>query len=219
MNKAHRQSEDRYETTRIDAREAAMSALPLVMPNRRGQAINLKREVSLTGIDFRASVRAQAWESSPNRLPDVTLSWPGIAAKYARTAPKRFELAVWFRDSLLCGLSLGQPTWSGQKLRLDLIEASPDKTPLSGVVADITIIAAKVYADLIGATQLRIMHPVNEKVKAHYLGSTMGFSYDVAIFATGIFDMTTEKVHLHQWALKSVGNGRLNVLSKAGTQL
>jgi hypothetical protein len=178
MNKVHKIVEDKHEIARVEAREDAMAALPIIMPNRYGQGIHVRSAVILSGIDFKACKHAKQWESSPNRRAEVTMSWSEVAGRYARAVPKRFELAVWHRDALLCGLALGQPTWSGNKLRLDLIEASPDKTPLAGIVADITIFAAQLYAKTIGATQLRLMKPVNEKVRNHYMNSNFGFSYD-----------------------------------------
>lgn len=62
-------------------------------------------------------------------------------------------------------------------MRLDYVEASPLGTPLDGLVTDISVAVAVIYARSIGAAQLRIMSPVNEKVRDHYL-SKPGFSYD-----------------------------------------
>ncbi|VAW89804.1 hypothetical protein MNBD_GAMMA18-2343 [hydrothermal vent metagenome] len=53
----------------------------------------------------------------------------------------------------------------------------PQGTPLDGLITDIVITAGVAYARLIGATQLRIMKPINEQVKSYYL-SKPGFSYD-----------------------------------------
>jgi len=178
QSRSHITVEDKYEKIRVNARQDAMSSMPLVMSNDKGQGINLKGEVKLGGIDFKAIVQSKLWDSSPLRRSEITISWTDAARKYSRTVPKRFELAIWHRESFLCGLALGQPTWSGSKLRLDLIEGSPDKNALSGLITDITLIAAEVYADSIGASQLRIMNPINEKVRNHYMRSDRGFSYD-----------------------------------------
>lgn len=97
---------------------------------------------------------------------------------YAWLNPKRFELAIWYKGVFLSGLALGRPTWSNNKLRLDFIEGSPEKHALSGLVFDITVMAAETYADAIGASQIRIMNPINEKVRNHYLSGNRGFSYD-----------------------------------------
>lgn len=76
---------------------------------------------------------------------------------------------------MLCSVSLGRPTWSAGKLRLDMIESAPEKTPLSGQTTKLTIIAAETYADIIGASQIRIMNPINSKVRSHY--ESLGFTY------------------------------------------
>lgn len=176
--RTHIATDDRYETLRSRARIAASEALPIVMPNGKGQGVNVKGDVTLSGIDFRACVQAKQWISSPARRSEITMSWPDVAGKYARTVPKRFELAIWYRDIFLCGLALGQPTWSGGKLRLDFIEGSPEKNAVTGVITDITIIAAEMYADAIGANEIRIMNPINEAVRNHYLHKDRGFTYD-----------------------------------------
>lgn len=102
----------------------------------------------------------------------------GGLADYGWRHPKRFELAIWYKGLFLSGLSLGRPTWNKQNLRLEFIEASPMTTPLSGLVTDMVLLAAEVYADAIGATELRIMNPITEKVKAHYLGAKHGFRFN-----------------------------------------
>lgn len=94
-----------------------------------------------------------------------------------RTHPKRFELSVWYKDLTLAGASIGKPTRGGGKLRLDYLESSPMGTPLDGLVTDISVAAAIVYAKSIGAVQLRIMNPVNDAVRDHYLNKP-GFSYN-----------------------------------------
>ncbi|MES2824376.1 MAG: hypothetical protein V4732_12290 [Pseudomonadota bacterium] len=176
--RTHIATEDKHEILRSRAREEASAALPMVMRNNKGQSIHVRGEVTLSGIDFKASIAAKQWASSPERLPEIGIAWPELATRYARTVPKRFELAIWHRDFFLCGLALGKPTRNGNKLRLDFIEKSPTKNSLSGVITDITIIAAEAHADAIGASQIRIMNPINEKVRNYYLNSDRGFSYD-----------------------------------------
>ncbi len=176
MKHTHKATEDKYQFLRAKSLEIAAAGLPLVMKNGAGQAVNVRNEVNLTGIDFKAKVQANSWQGSAFRRVD----WPWMQSvgSYAWANPKRFELAIWHRELFLCGLALGRPTWSGNRLRLDFIEAAPQKTALSGLVLDITVIAAEAYADAIGASQLRIMNPINEKVRNHYLNSNRGFSFD-----------------------------------------
>lgn len=101
-------------------------------------------------------------------------SWSQWASRYAAIYPKRFELTIWFH-SKLCSVSLGRPTWGAGKLRLDMIESSPEKTPLSGNISQLTVMAAEAYAINIGAQQVRIMNPINSKVRAHY--ESVGYFY------------------------------------------
>jgi len=123
-----------------------------------------------------SKAKAKQWGTSPNRRVDW--SWPEGGSEYAWRHPKRFEVAIWYRNLFLSGLGLGRPTWSGNKLRLDFLEASPKATPLTGLVTLIAVGTAEAYADAIGAVQLRIMSPINSKVKDHYLNSLTGYSYN-----------------------------------------
>lgn len=111
---------------------------------------------------LRKVTRDMAQEQSG--LGRVAWNWDEVLKKY-RTHPKRFELSIWYRDLTLCGATIGRPTWSGGKLRIDFIEAAPMESPFSGLIVDIMIAAGANYAKAIGATQLRIMGPVNEDVK------------------------------------------------------
>lgn len=176
MKHTHRTTENQYEAIRDKARAIAIESFPLVMTNSAGQGINVRSAVSLTGINFKARTQANTWHGSAFRRVD----WPWMKSvgNYAWLNPKRFEVAIWYKDLYLSGLALGRPTWSGNKLRLDFIEASPEKNALTGLVTDITIIAAVAHATAIGASQIRIMNPINEKVRNHYLSSNRGFSYD-----------------------------------------
>lgn len=60
---------------------------------------------------------------------------------------------------------------------MDYLESAPQGTPLDGLITDITIAVSAAYARTIGATQLRIMNPINDKVRSHYL-SKPSFAYD-----------------------------------------
>ncbi|WP_339065788.1 hypothetical protein [Teredinibacter turnerae] len=162
-----------YASLRQTSLEAAHDGLPPVLRNKRGVAI-IKNSIFLDQFTFKSQLELKRWENSGLRR--VAWNWDAVQKKY-RTHPKRFELTVWYRGQTLCGASIGRPTWSGGKLRLDYIEASPMGTPLDGLVTDIAIAASNIYADSIGATQIRIMNPVNTDVRNHYL-SKPGFSYN-----------------------------------------
>ena len=164
---------DKYESIRDVAREVAQDQLPSILRNSNGESI-LKDSISLNGLNVDCLKELRKWESSGLRR--VAWNWDHVLKKY-KPHPKRFELSIWHNQLFLCGATIGKPTYSGGKLRLDFIEASPIKSPLSGLIIDIILIAGTAYAKAIGATQLRIMHPVNESVKQHYL-SKPGFAYN-----------------------------------------
>src|SRR5690606_39641158 len=75
--------------------------------------------------DVCSSDLANLWEQNPKRHDDACWSWRKGFGSYAKYHPKRFELAIWFAKAQLCGLSLGKPTYSGSRLRLDFIEGAP----------------------------------------------------------------------------------------------
>lgn len=62
----------------------------------------------------------------------------------------------------------------GSRLRLDLIEGNPEKP--SGVKAFEPVFLAMVgYAEALGASELRIMNPINGDVRRYY--ERFGFAY------------------------------------------
>ncbi|MGP9800443.1 hypothetical protein [Rheinheimera sp. NSM] len=163
MKQASHQLADRtYAQLREHSRTQAILKLPL----------NLQEAVKLDDITGRTMAQLSRWEAHPDRR--VMWSWQHWASRYAAIYPKRFELAIWFH-SKLCSVSLGRPTWGAGKLRLDMIESSPEKTPLTGQTVQLTVLVAETYADIIGAEQIRIMNPINSKVRSHY--EAMGFTY------------------------------------------
>lgn len=167
------QVKGRYEKLREIALKIAHDDFDAVMSNKRGKAI-LRDEIKLDVFTFKSQHELRRWEKTGLRR--VAWDWDAVQKKY-RTHPKRFELSIWHRNLTLCGASIGRPTWGGGKLRLDYLESAPMGTDLDGLVTDITIAAGAAYAKAIGATQLRIMNPVNDAVKAHYL-SKPDFQYN-----------------------------------------
>jgi hypothetical protein len=128
----------------------------------------LKEIVQLKGINSFAIAQANRWEESLSRSDDATWSWSKGFRSYSYRHPKRFDLAIWFAKSELCGLAIGKPTYSGNKVRLDVVEGAPWEHPLKRKIVEFSIATASVYADLIGAEQLRIMRPVNRAVISYY---------------------------------------------------
>lgn len=165
MNAAHKFAEGKYQSLRESSLRIAEATLPAA----------LKNVVNLDGINSLALAKANLWEQSPKRHDDASWSWRKGFGSYAKYHPKRFELAIWFAKAQLCGLSLGKPTYSGSRLRLDFIEGAPGNHPLKGKVVELTVLAAKTYAASIDAEQVRIMNPVNADVINYY--EKHGFTY------------------------------------------
>jgi len=164
---------NRYEALREDSRNLAYETLAPVLTNKKSQAIS-KSTLTFGGITVNCIKELRKWEMSGLRR--VAWDWDKVLKIY-RPKPKRFELSIWHGKHWLCSASIGKPTAKGGKLRLDLIESNPSGSPIDGLVADINIKLYKLYANAIGATELRIMNPVNEIVRGHYLNKE-GFSYD-----------------------------------------
>ncbi|MCC5827458.1 hypothetical protein [Alkalimonas sp.] len=116
MNYAHSSAENKYQSFREHSLHIAEATLP----------VGLKSVVQLDVINAFALAQAHQWEESPSRHSDASWSWREGFKQYAYRHPKRFELAIWFAKAKLCGLSIGKPTFSGSRLRLDIIEALRD---------------------------------------------------------------------------------------------
>ena len=173
QNVTYEETQDKYELLRMTVHKIAHENLPNVITNKMGLAI-LKSDISLKGLDFHSYQSLRVWNDSGQRV--APWDWDDVRKKY-RSHPKRFELSIWHKQLFLCGASIGRPTVSGNKLRLDFIEANPTGSPLHGTITDIVILTGRLYAKAIGASQLRIMHPINKKVRDHYL-SKGGFSFN-----------------------------------------
>ncbi len=149
----------RYTIIRKQALKQTERLLKMEKPNLR-----------LTDIDIIALQAAQQWKGHPNRV--VNWDWFLGHRHQVMQYPKRFEMATW-NGKQLEALTMGRPTQSGEILRLDYIEASPFPRELK--VLRISLIAMELYAELIGADELRIMYPISEGVKKYY--ESYGFTY------------------------------------------
>lgn len=114
-------------------------------------------------IDNMALETARKWEDSKSRLVDW--QWFNAYGSFKHRYPKRFELALWHKSNL-ASLTLGRPTYNATGLRLDFIEGNPDYREIK--VFPIVMAAMTVYAEALGANELRVMNPVNEDVKNYY---------------------------------------------------
>ncbi|MCW8127377.1 hypothetical protein [Microbulbifer halophilus] len=150
MLATHMDAERRYDLLR----KASLRAIASQLDSARGLELRL--------IDQKALSKAGEWSLFPERKVDWEWSnYHDFRLRY----PKRFELALWHR-SQLASLSLGRPTYSATGLRLDFIEKNPRVEDIK--VFQITLAAMNVYADTLGATELRIMNPINNEVKQYY---------------------------------------------------
>ncbi len=173
MLATHQDAERRYESLREMARNAIGKELPYT---DRGN-------IHLGGVCHKSLMQAKLWDDDPKRLVDWP--WDSGYQDYAYRNPKRFELATWYGNTL-AGLSLGRPSYAGTRLRLEFIESRPSSSPLKGRIVPITISVAELYANIIGADELRIIDPIDEKLIEYY--TSFGYRYSKAV---------SEKNHKH----------------------
>lgn len=157
MLATHLEAEIKYEALR----KASLQAI--------AKQVDPANNLQFRLIDKQALAETDRWKISPNR--SVDWEWSHYASFKSRY-PKRFELALW-NNSRLTSLSLGRPTYNASDLRLDFIEKNPDYDDIK--VFQITLAAMNVYADSLGAKELRIMKPINDEVKRYY--QTFGLQY------------------------------------------
>jgi len=162
MLATHIDAERRYEKLRIMALKATEDVL-------KEQNIE---NITLSTINSNALQASRAWKQSTKRRVDW--DWLEGHSVYRHRYPKRFEIALWLSNQLI-GLSMGKPTYGGSGLRLDLVEAAPTDIVDRPGIFEMVILAYGVYARLINAKQIRIMHPINEQVKNYY--QSFGYTY------------------------------------------
>lgn len=162
MLSTHIDAEQRYTAIRKSTLDVAQSKL-----STRAEYSSLKLKL----IDSSALIACKAWENSSIRR--VNWDWMDGYASFKFRYPKRFELAIWSNNKLQ-SLTLGRPTYNGTALRLDYIEASPSKhNDLKVVPAALFVMI--IYAEALGANELRIINPINEEVKKYY--ESLGLIY------------------------------------------
>lgn len=162
MQATHLEAEHRYESFRKMAREAIHRELPY----------SDRANIKLTEISSSALVYSKLWVADAKRRVDWP--WGEGYRNYAFSHPNRFELATWYGNTL-AGLSLGRPSYAGTRLRLEFIEANPSNNPLKGRIVPITISVAELYANIIGASELRIIDPIDKRLIEYY--SSFGYRY------------------------------------------
>lgn len=154
MRNDHKLTIKKYSEVREQARELAHESLPN----------HLKQVLSLEAINSKAISAFNILDNTEDRKVDW--NWT-FASRYCELHPKAFDLSVWFGNSL-CSLSLGRPTYNGTEMRLDFVEKFNENQLLTREVFGISLLAYEAYGKLIGASKLRIINPVNEKVINYY---------------------------------------------------
>lgn len=162
---SHIAAETRYNQARTQARQLAEQEIPA----------RYHGMVKIRSIDQDALSHAAVWRVKRKAQgTGVAWSFPDGFSSYRFRHPNRLDIAVW-ADATLCSLAIGVPTKTASSMRLDVIEASPDLTPISGEVFPITLAAFQAYALLIGAGSITVMRPLNEKLIGYY--ESRGFVY------------------------------------------
>ncbi|MEX0730702.1 MAG: hypothetical protein WED00_09870 [Aquisalimonadaceae bacterium] len=129
-------------------------------------------QLKLTKITKEALDATRLWSESTFRKYDW--DWRKNYSYYRMRYPKRFEVALWDRNTLVA-ISLGRPTYNAAGLRLDIVEAMPRDIGARPSVFDKIILAYEIYARMLNANHIRIMNPVNDKVKTLY--ENYGYTY------------------------------------------
>lgn len=88
-------------------------------------------------------------------------NWDALSSDYLRR-PAAFHLAIW-SEGRLCGMAAGKASGKHRILTVNFIEGSPDPHhPLKGKIRTLALAAAKSYAQVLGATTLRLSDPAPE---------------------------------------------------------
>jgi len=161
MLATHQDAEQRYSKLRAVALQTAQRTI-----NNAGKA------VKITTIDNAALNASKRWHQSSTRKVDW--DWFDGYNAFRFRYPKRFEVALW-QTSKLIGLSMGRPTYHGTALRLDVVEGSPPDLGERPAVFDMIQVAYGIYARMINASEIRIMNPINDQVRAYY--ERYGYQY------------------------------------------
>lgn len=162
MLSTHRDAEKRYNKIRDN----------VVFQLNKEYAESGEHNFNAKLFDQYALDAAAEWGYSEHRRVDW--NWFKCYSAFKFRYPKRFELALWHKD-VLASLALGRPTYNGTHMRLDMVEACPDK-PKDLSVIEKNLVAFAIYAEMLGATELRIMNPINRDVRSYY--SRFGLAYD-----------------------------------------
>ncbi|WP_299599668.1 hypothetical protein [uncultured Microbulbifer sp.] len=154
MQVSHIETINKYEKLGSQARDMASRSLPR----------HLLGKIALEAIDHKALAAFKSIDLAQER--SVSWDW-NFSSRYKIFYPKAFDLSVW-HGSTLCSMTLGRPTYRGTAIRLDFIERFNKHVLFANDMFPVSLLAYEAYARLIGATQIRIMDPLNEKLVKYY---------------------------------------------------
>ena len=154
MRATHRDAEERYTIIR----KAVIDQVNQDFTSRNENSNHVRL------IDQAALSQSKDWAFSSKRRVDW--DWGHGYEAFRYRYPKRFEMALWHTGKL-ASMTLGRPTYTGHRMRMDFIEAAPDKSA-NLKVFEISLFAIGIYAEALGAHELRVMHPINPQVRYYY---------------------------------------------------
>jgi|SRR5690554_377188 len=179
MLATHMDAERRYKEYRAEVYKYVKKALDY--PD--------SQNIFLKDIDMTALLQARLWDRIPDRKVDF--NWEIDCQIYRKRYPKRFELAIWYQNRLE-SLALGRPSYSGSRVRLELVERLAGNSQLKGRAFLITELSLIAYANLLGAEEIRIMEPINDSVRNYYV--SRGYTYVPSTGASHFPDYCVKKL-------------------------
>lgn len=138
-------------------------------------------KVCIAGLNKETLDHTQGWE----------FDWQGHARRYLRH-PRRFEISIWY-DNKLNGLALGRVSKGSSRVRIDLIERSPDAHELKGCVFPIALECSLAYALNIGRESVVIKNPRPELVNYY---STNFYEDYMTHYPQGVRDFRFDHIKL-----------------------
>ncbi|WKT61285.1 hypothetical protein Q2E61_03595 [Microbulbifer thermotolerans] len=142
----HIRTEQKYQVFRQVTYEAVMEEFP---------------EIIAKEITLRDAFTADSWKHlDVQDSRNYRGSWEWVKEyPYYQKRPNRFEISLW-RGGVLGALCYGQTSKHGTRVRMNLIESTPQRpTPLGMRALPVLSYAAAVFADIIGANELWVLDP------------------------------------------------------------
>ncbi len=142
----HIKAEEKYKMFREIAFESTMEEFP---------------EIEVKGITYLDALTADRWKAfvgSESRMKRGTWDWAKEYSFYNKR-PNRFEVSLW-KGGILGALCYGQTSKQKAKVRMNLIESTPERpSPLGMKALPVLSYAAAVFAEIIGAEELWVLDP------------------------------------------------------------